>query len=86
MTRPPIDQAVWQPWIDHVCAAVGVDARRVELGAIHALAGTIAATYERPMGPVAAHLRGIAQASGQDAADVDRALAAAARDAAQVRD
>lgn len=70
MPRPPIDQAAWQPWIDHVCAAVGVDRRRVDVRAIHDLAGEVAARVARPMGPVAAHLWGLAMASDR-AADAD---------------
>lgn len=61
MTRPPIDQSLWQPWIDHVCTAVGVDPALVDVGAIHVLSGEVAEVYERPMAPVAAHLWGLAR-------------------------
>lgn len=82
MPRTPIDQSRWQAWIDHVCAGVGVDARLVDARAIHDLTGVVAAIYERPMAPVAAHLAGMAHAAGRTPAEVDAALTAAARDAA----
>ena len=84
MSRPPIDQARWQPCIDHVCAAVGVDPNQVDLAAIHALAGEVAGTYERPMGPVSTHLWGIARASGPAPADAHAAIVAA-REAGEAR-
>lgn len=82
MTRPPVDQALWQPWIDHVCSAMGVDPRLIDLGAILALAGDVAKTYARPMGPVSAHLLGLARAGGADPDEAAHALIAAAAAAA----
>lgn len=83
MTRPPVDPALWQGWLAHVCAAVGVDPSSVDLNAVHDLAGQVAAVYERPMAPVAAHLWGLARGAHPDAdSDVLRdALQAAAREA-----
>lgn len=80
LTRPPIDQAVWQGWIDHVCAGVGVDPALVDVRAIHDLTGAVADAYERPMAPVSAHLWGLAIAAGKEAGAVG-AITAAAREA-----
>ncbi len=60
MARPPVDQALWQPWIDHVCAALDVDPSLVDVGVLHAVSGRVAGTFSRPMAPVAAHLYGLA--------------------------
>ena len=80
MTRPPIDQTRWQPWIDHVCAAVGVDPRHVQVRLIHQVSGEVASYYERPMGPVSAHLLGLATGSAREAGAAE-AIATAAREA-----
>lgn len=64
MSRAPLDQALWQPWIEHVCAAVDVDPALVDVSAIHALTGQVAATFARPMAPVSAHLYGLALGAG----------------------
>lgn len=77
MSRAPLNQAEWQPWIDHVCAAVGVDPATVDMAAIHALSGQVAADFTRPMAPVATHIWGLA--GGTDAAR--EAIEAAAVDA-----
>ncbi|MDO5533783.1 MAG: DUF6457 domain-containing protein [Propionibacteriaceae bacterium] len=67
MKRPPIDPAPWQPWIDHVCAAVDVDPLLVDVRAIHALTGDVAAAFTRPMAPVSAHLWGLARGTDGEA-------------------
>ena len=67
MTRPPVDAAAWRGWIEHVCAAVGVDAALVDVGAIHELSGEVAAVFARPMAPVSAHLWGLARGRFPDA-------------------
>lgn len=77
MSRAPLNQADWQPWIDHVCAAVDVDPALVDLTAIHELTGRVAGDFTRPMAPVAAHIWGLAGAT-EAARD---AIAAAAVDA-----
>ena len=82
MSRPPIDQARWQAWIDHVCAAVGVDPALVDARAVNDLTGTVATTYERPMAPVSAHLWGLAIATGTPPAEAVDHLVDAAREAA----
>ena len=81
MSRPPIDQAPWQPWVDHVCTAVGVDPAAVDVRAIHDLTGAVAEAYERPMAPVSAHLWGLAHGAGADPDAVRTALLDAAREA-----
>ncbi len=83
MTRPPVDQALWQPWIDHVCSAMGVDPALVDARAIHDLTGEVARVGERPMAPVSAHLWGVAVGAGADADAAGAALLDAARDAAR---
>lgn len=64
--RPPIDQSLWQPWIDHVCAAVGVDPGDVDVRTIHELTSHVVEVFERPMAPVSAHLWGMARGAGSD--------------------
>ncbi len=77
MSRAPLNPADWQPWIDHVCAAVDVDPALVDVAAIHELSGQVARDFTRPMAPVATHIWGLA---GGTAAARD-AIAAAAVDA-----
>ncbi|WP_232549986.1 DUF6457 domain-containing protein [Propioniciclava soli] len=80
MTRPPVDQALWQPWLDHVCAALELDPTRVDVDAILSLAGEVADASTRPLAPVAAHLWGLAGAGmpGVDAAALHDAILDAA--------
>lgn len=82
MTRPPIDQAVWQPWIDHVCAAVGVDPDSVDARRVHRITGQVASVYTRPMAPVAAHLLGLAEGAGVSPSLARQAIREAAEAAA----
>lgn len=82
MARPPVDQALWQPWIDHVCAAVDVDPALVDVSALHALSGRVAGTFSRPMAPVAAHLYGVALGAGVAPEDAVAAIRAATDQAA----
>lgn len=84
MPRAPIDQALWQPWIDHVCVAMDVDPALVDVSAIHALTGRVAGTFARPMAPVSAHLYGIALGAGM-APDAARTAIHTATDAAAKR-
>lgn len=64
--RPPVDAAAWQPWLEHVCAALEVDPVLVDVAAVHALAGVVADEVARPMGPVAAHIWGLARGAYPD--------------------
>lgn len=83
MTRPPVDQALWQPWIDHVCAAVGVDPAQVDTATLHRLSGEVATVYARPMAPVSIFLLGLATGAGMDADAAQDALIGAARSAGE---
>ena len=65
--RPEVDIAAWTGWIAHVCAAVDIDPGRMDVAAIHALTGTVAAEFTRPMAPVAAHIWALAQGANPDA-------------------
>lgn len=77
VSRAPLNPADWQPWIDHVCAAVEVDPAAVDMAAIHDLSGQVARDFTRPMAPVATHIWGLGGGTEQ-ARD---AVAAAAVDA-----
>lgn len=61
-----LDQSLWQPWIDEVCGAVGVEPSGVDVTAIHGLSSRIAADFVRPMAPVGAYLWGLARAVHPD--------------------
>lgn len=65
--RPPIDRAAWQPWIDHVCSALGVDPALVDPHQVHALTASVAERGDRPLAPLAAHVWGLARATHPDA-------------------
>ena len=54
--REPIDETAWAPWVEHVAAALEVDASAVSPRAVHDLTGQVAARYQRPMAPVSAYL------------------------------
>lgn len=62
LTRPPLDQPPWQPWIDEVGAAVGVATAGVRVGDVHELTQAVASGLARPMAPVSAYLWGMAVA------------------------
>ena len=78
--RAPIDQAAWQAWIDHVCAALDIDPGLVDATAVHQLSGEVAARFTRPMAPVGAFLWGMAVGSRSvpDAEAREAVVAAAA--------
>ena len=86
MPRPPIDQAQWQPWIDHACAAVDADPGLVDVAAIHALTGRVAGRFARPMAPVSAHLYGLALGAGLSPDAAVAAIRAATDHAAALAD
>ncbi len=78
-SRPPIDEARWQPWVDHVAGALQVASERVSPTAIHELTSIVAADFQRPMAPVAAYIWGLAVAHFPEADPVelrDRIVAA----------
>lgn len=62
-----LDQPPWQPWIDAVGQAVGVDTGGVRVADIHELTRAVAQGFARPMAPVSAYLWGLAIATHPDA-------------------
>lgn len=58
--RPAEDRAQWQPFVDRVCAALGLDPARVDIDAILDMTREIAHAGARPMAPVSAYLLGLA--------------------------
>ena len=64
--REPIDETAWAVWVEHVAAALEVDASGVSPRAVHDLTGQVAARYQRPMAPVSAYLWGLAIATHPD--------------------
>lgn len=81
MTRPDLDQVPWQPWIDHVCAALDVDATAIDVHEIHGLTGQVASSFHRAMAPVSAYLWAVAQQRypDADAAELRERILAIAR-------
>lgn len=67
MARPDLDQTLWQPWIDHLCAGLGVDPALIDVREIHGLSGEVASLFARPMAPVSVHLWAIARGRFPDA-------------------
>ncbi|MFV0427152.1 MAG: DUF6457 domain-containing protein [Beutenbergiaceae bacterium] len=56
---PPI-----QPWIDHLCAELGVDPNAVDLGALLATSKDVAHHVDRPAVPITAFIVGLAAGQG----------------------
>lgn len=50
----------WTPWINDVCARLGVDPALVDVPLVHDLTRNIAHRYDRPMAPVGSYIMGIA--------------------------
>lgn len=50
----------WADWIEHACAALGLDPEAVDVRSILAMTKTIAHDFERPMAPVGAYILGLA--------------------------
>lgn len=50
----------WTPWINDVCARLGVDPALVDVPLVHDLTKNIAHRYDRPMAPVGSYIMGIA--------------------------
>ena len=61
-----IDEIAWVAWVEHVAAALEVNASGVSPRAVHDLTGQVAARYQRPMAPVSAYLWGLAIATHPD--------------------
>lgn len=66
MTRPPIVQAPWQPWIDAVCEPLGVDPAWIDIAEVHELTSAIASGFVRAMAPVSAYIWGLARTTHPD--------------------
>lgn len=65
----------WTPWINDVCARLGVDPALVDVPLVHDLTRHIAHRYDRPMAPVGSYIMGIALGAalateGGDAAEL----------------
>ncbi|RMB62109.1 DUF6457 domain-containing protein [Tessaracoccus antarcticus] len=61
MQRKPVDEQAWQPWVSAVAASVGIDPLAVSIPAIHEVTSAVSHSRTRPMGPVAAHIWGLAR-------------------------
>lgn len=59
--RKPVNEKAWQPWVDAVAASVGVDPGTVSILEIHDVTSAVSRSCTRPMGPVAAHIWGLAR-------------------------
>ena len=59
--RKPVDAEAWQPWVNTVAASVGMDPSTVSVPVIHELTSAVSKARTRPMGPVAAHIWGLAR-------------------------
>lgn len=59
--RKPVSEKAWQPWVDAVAASVEVDPETVSIPEIHAVTSAVSRSRTRPMGPVAAHIWGLAR-------------------------
>ncbi len=59
--RKPVNEEAWQPWVNTVAASVGMDPATVSVPVIHELTSAVSSTRTRPMGPVAAHIWGLAR-------------------------
>jgi len=58
--RTPVNEEVWQPWVNTVAASVGMDPAAVSIPAIHEVTSAVSHARTRPMGPVAAYIWGLA--------------------------
>ncbi|MEO7589545.1 MAG: DUF6457 domain-containing protein [Arachnia sp.] len=62
-----MDEQAWQPWVGAVAASVGLDPASVSIAAIHDVTSAVSKARTRPMGPVAAHIWGLARGLHPDA-------------------
>ena len=63
---PPEDRTPWRPFIERVCAAVGVDPDLVDEDALLDMTREVAHAGARPMAPVSAYILGVAVGAGGD--------------------
>lgn len=59
--RKPVNEKAWQPWVDAVATSVGMDPGTVSIPEIHDVTSAVSRSCTRPMGPVAAHIWGLAR-------------------------
>lgn len=64
--RKPVDEEAWQPWVQQVADSVELDAAEVSIRDIHELTSAVSHARTRPMGPVAAHIWGLAMRQHPD--------------------
>ncbi|MGA4506624.1 NTP transferase domain-containing protein [Propionibacteriaceae bacterium G1746] len=60
------DRSAWRPFIERVCAAVGIDPAEVDESAILDMTREVAHAGARPMAPVSAFILGLAVGRGGD--------------------
>lgn len=58
--RTDLTSEKWTPWINEVCAQLGVEPALVDVPLVHDLTKNIAHRYDRPMAPVGSYIMGIA--------------------------
>lgn len=75
---PPEDRTPWRPFIERVCAAVGVDPDLVDEDAVLDMTREVAHAGARPMAPVSAYVLGLAVGAGGDPEWLRRVLEDAA--------
>ncbi|MGA4669971.1 NTP transferase domain-containing protein [Propionibacteriaceae bacterium Y1923] len=63
---PPEDRTPWRPFIERVCAAVGIDPDLVDEDAVLDLTREVAHAGARAMAPVSAYILGVAVGAGGD--------------------
>lgn len=70
-----------QPWVEHVCAELGIDPALVDMPPLLDMTKAIAYGVERPAGPVTTFLIGLAVAGGntQSVAQLSETIAEQAR-------
>ena len=61
------DRTEWEPFVERVCASMGLDRGRVDIDAILDMTREIAHAGARPMAPVSAYLLGLAVGRHPDA-------------------
>lgn len=62
--RTDLSSEKWTPWINEVCAQLGVEPALVDVPLVHELTKNIAHRYDRPMAPVGSYIMGIALGAG----------------------
>lgn len=63
------DLSAHDPWIDAVCAELGIPREAVDVDAVLGLAGRVAHRVARPMAPVSTFLAGYALGAGAGSLD-----------------